>query len=258
MADFRMPILGADMKAGELVAWRKQPGDRVEKGEIIAEVETDKALVEIESMYTGVVEKLLVERGEKVPVGTVLAVIEAEEGEEEAPAPTAAPAAAPPPTPRPGRVARAVRAPSAAGRLRVSPVAQKLADDRGIDLAGVTGSGPGGRIMLHDVEAAIAAAAPKEAAPAPAPAAGAPSDRSLRMRQSIAAAMTRSHQEIPHFYIESVIDMSRAIDWLSQENAEPAGRAAAALRRAAGEGRGPGTEESAGVERESGRKTTSS
>jgi pyruvate dehydrogenase E2 component (dihydrolipoamide acetyltransferase) len=209
MADFVMPVLGADMKAGELITWLKKPGEKVEKGEVIAEVETDKALVEVESMFTGVVQKLLVEPGEKVPVGTLLAIITVEGPEEEAPeAAVAAP-------PAPGRRGRAVggpvRAPSAAGRLRVSPVAQQLADQKGVSLASITGTGPGGRIMLHDVEQAIALGV----APAPAPG---PEDRARRMRQSIAAAMGRSHREIPHFHIESVIDLGRAIEWLTETN----------------------------------------
>jgi pyruvate dehydrogenase E2 component (dihydrolipoamide acetyltransferase) len=93
-------------------------------------------------------------------------------------------------------------------------VAQKLADEKGVDLSGITGSGPGGRIMVHDVEEALAGAAGP-----PTPAAAPPVDRALRMRQGIAAAMSRSHREIPHFHIESVIDMSRAIAWLTEENA---------------------------------------
>jgi pyruvate dehydrogenase E2 component (dihydrolipoamide acetyltransferase) len=209
MADFRMPVLGADMKAGELVAWHKQPGDAIEKGEVIAEVETDKAVVEVESMYSGTVEKLLIDVGGKVPVGTVLATIRTEGPVEEA-APAAVPAAPPPPE-RQARVVAPVRR-QTAGRLTVSPVAQKLAAEKGVDLSGVSGSGPGGRIMLRDVEEAIARAA---AAPAPAATAA---DRALRMRQGIAAAMSRSHREIPHFHVESVIDMSSAIGWLTEEN----------------------------------------
>jgi pyruvate dehydrogenase E2 component (dihydrolipoamide acetyltransferase) len=207
MADFRMPILGADMQEGTLVAWLKQPGDAVEKGEIIAEVETDKAIVQIESMYTGVVERLLVEVDSKVPVGGVLAVIQTDEPEVET-ASAPAPAAAPPPSPRASAGA------SAAGRLRVSPVAQKLADEKGLDLTGITGSGPGGRIMLQDVETLLAGQVqPSE--PVPEPAAN---DRATRMRRGIAASMSRSHREIPHFHVASVIDMSRAIDWLTEAN----------------------------------------
>jgi pyruvate dehydrogenase E2 component (dihydrolipoamide acetyltransferase) len=193
------------MKAGELIAWLKQPGDSVQKGEVLAEVETEKATVEIESMFTGVVEQLLVQPGELVPVGTTLAVIRTE-----GPAEDQGPAAevTPPRPERPAREAPRLPQPQAAGRLRVSPVAQKLAAERGIDLSTITGHGPGGRIMLQDVEQAIERTS----------AVSQPIDRALRMRQSIAAAMTRSHREIPHFYIESVIDMDRAFTWLREEN----------------------------------------
>ena len=106
MAEFLMPILGADMKAGTLVAWRKQPGDDVRRGEIVAEVETDKADVEVEIFMNGILERILVEPGEKVPVGTPLATIRLAEGEAEIPAalPPAVPGApvvVPPPAARP-------------------------------------------------------------------------------------------------------------------------------------------------------------
>jgi len=210
MADFVMPVLGADMKAGELVAWLKQPGDEIRRGDVIAEVETDKAVIEIESMFSGTIEKLLLEPGDKVPVGSVMATIHAE-GAEPTIAPVAVQAA---PTPTGGRRPRGKgTTPAAAGgRLRISPVAQQLAAEKGIDLSSVTGSGPGGRIMVRDVEEVVAA---REAV-APSPPAVA--DRSVRMRQSIAAAMSRSHREIPHFHVQSVIDMSRAIAWLTEEN----------------------------------------
>jgi pyruvate dehydrogenase E2 component (dihydrolipoamide acetyltransferase) len=200
-----MPILGADMQEGTLVAWLKQPGDTVEKGEIIAEVETDKAIVQIESMYTGIVERLLVDVDSKVPVGGVMAVIQTNEPEVEAPS-SPVPGVTSPSSARPQ--ART----SAAGRLRVSPVAQKLADEKGLDLSGITGSGPGGRIMLQDVETLLAAQVqPSEPAAI---------DRATRMRRGIAASMSRSHREIPHFHVASVIDMSRSIDWLTEENAK--------------------------------------
>ena len=212
MADLVMPVLGADMKAGELVAWLKQPGDRVQKGDVFAEVDTEKAVVEVESMFSGVIERLLLSPGDKVPVGAVMADVRAE-GPEAAAA--AAPAVAPPAAAQRLAGPRPTIAPAAAaGRLRVSPVAQKLAEEKGIDLSTVAGTGPGGRVMLRDVEEAATRVAARPAAAAPAPA-----DRALRMRQSIAAAMSRSHREIPHFHVESVIDMSRAIAWLTAENA---------------------------------------
>jgi len=212
MADLVMPVLGADMKAGELVAWLKRPGDRVQKGDVFAEVDTEKAVVEVESMFSGVIERLLLSPGDKVPVGAVMAVVRAE-GPEAAAA--AAPAVAPPAAAQRLAGPRPTIAPAAAaGRLRVSPVAQKLAEEKGIDLSTVAGTGPGGRVMLRDVEEAATRVVARPAAAAPAPA-----DRALRMRQSIAAAMSRSHREIPHFHVESVIDMSRAIAWLTAENA---------------------------------------
>jgi pyruvate dehydrogenase E2 component (dihydrolipoamide acetyltransferase) len=214
MSEFLMPILGADMQSGTLVAWKKQPGDRVERGDIIAEVETDKADVEVEIFMTGILSTILVEPGTKVPVGTPLAVI-AEEGAAVAPGATAAP----PPSARPPRPAartvdagRPARTP-AGERLRVSPSAKQLASELHVDLATVTGTGPGGRIMRRDIEqAAGRAAAPPQAAP---PAAA---DRQARMRQAIAAAMTRSAREIPHFHLSTTIDMSRAMAWLTEEN----------------------------------------
>ncbi len=192
MADFVMPILGADMEAGTLVAWRKKPGDRVERGEIVADVETDKGAIEVEIFTSGVLEKILVAPGAKVPVGTVLAVVR-----EDRLVPTAAPAAPPPPTP---------------ARLRISPAARKRAEALGLDPAPLRGTGPDGAITLEDVEHA---AATKGAAAAPA-------DRQARMRQTIATAMARAKREIPHFYLGTTIDMQRATTWLAAQNLQRA------------------------------------
>lgn len=136
MAEFVMPSLGADMSAGTLIEWRKKVGDRVTKGEIIAEVDTDKAAIEIESFTTGVIEQLLVEPGTKVPVGTVMAIIR-EEGTARGERPMArgkegAEAASAPPTAEPRR-------------LRISPAAKQLAAELGIDPSTVQGTGPGAR-----------------------------------------------------------------------------------------------------------------
>jgi pyruvate dehydrogenase E2 component (dihydrolipoamide acetyltransferase) len=188
MTDFRMPSLGADMEAGKLIAWKIKPGDHVKRGDIVAEVETEKANVDVEVFASGTVHELLVAPGQKVPVGTVLARI-LEEGE--APAP---PLTAPP-----------------AERARVSPLAKKVAAELGIDVAAIHGTGPGGAITREDVERA---AAPQPAAmPAPAPA-----DFQAKMRHAIAAAMARSNREIPHYYLETQIDMHRALEWLQAEN----------------------------------------
>jgi pyruvate dehydrogenase E2 component (dihydrolipoamide acetyltransferase) len=209
MAEFLMPILGADMKEGTLTQWRKRPGDAIERGEIIADIETDKADVEVECFLTGVIETLLIEPGAKVPVGTPLAIIRTE-GAPEAPAPAPA---APPPAPAalpPRRPRRAAAPPLPAGRLRISPSARQLASELGLDLASVTGTGPNGRIMRRDVEAAAAAPAP--------PAVEEALDRQTRMRQAIAAAMGRSAREIPHFHVTLDVDMSRTMRWLAREN----------------------------------------
>jgi pyruvate dehydrogenase E2 component (dihydrolipoamide acetyltransferase) len=217
MAEFIMPILGADMKAGTLTEWRKQPGDRVERGEIIAEIETDKADVEVECFIAGVVERLLVEPGDKVPVGTPLAIIHTEGAEEVAPA--QAPTLAAPPlqvAPGPPRRRPAPPVPTpAAGRLRVSPSAKQLATELAVDLTTVTGTGPDGRIMRRDVE--LAAAPPVRPVEKPAEEAV---DRQTRMRQAIAAAMSRSAREIPHFHVTSDIDMGPAMAWLTKQNEE--------------------------------------
>jgi pyruvate dehydrogenase E2 component (dihydrolipoamide acetyltransferase) len=213
-----MPQLGADMSAGKLIQWRKKVGDRVQRGDIIADVETDKADIEVEVFSTGTIEKILIEPGEKVPVGTVMALIRQEGKPAAAEVPgipkevvvPAAPAV-PPPTPLPHAAQVAPPITEGAPRLHISPVARKLAADLGIDPATITGTGPGGRITLEDVQQAAQAQAAK---PAPAP----EMDRAARMRQAIGAAMARSKREIPHYYLSTTIDMSRALAWLTQEN----------------------------------------
>ena len=178
-----MPIRGADMTAGTLIAWRVRPGAVVQRGDTIAEVETDKGLIDVEVFVGGVVEKILVEPGATVPTGTVLALIREEAG--------AAVPAAPP---------------VAAGRPRISPLARRLAEDLGVDPASVTGTGPDGAITREDVERA-------------APAAPARGRLDLaRMRQTIGAAMARSKREIPHYYLATTIDLARARAWLAEEN----------------------------------------
>jgi pyruvate dehydrogenase E2 component (dihydrolipoamide acetyltransferase) len=212
MAEFVMPILGADMEAGTLVTWRKAPGDHVKRGDIIAEVESDKADIEVEVFIDGVIEKLLVEPGEKVPVGTPLALIR----EAGAPAGPIVPAPAPPigRAPAPVRPARRVFEISAAapGGAPTTPAARELARELDVDLTGVTGTGPEGRIQRRDVLSAARSRRPV------APAAPTDLDRQNRMRLAIASVMSRSAREIPHFHVASTIDVSRAIDWLREEN----------------------------------------
>jgi pyruvate dehydrogenase E2 component (dihydrolipoamide acetyltransferase) len=204
MADFPMPKLGADMTAGTLVAWHIKPGDRVKRGDVVAEVETDKGVIDVEIFSDGVVEKLLVEPGEKVPVGTVLAVIQ----EDGAAAPSVPPASAAPPA----VTATPATALAEVGRRCISPAARELARKLGVDVANVPGTGPGGAITREDVERAAAAAKPVLPPAPPTP------ERLARMRQTIAAAMSRSKREIPHYYLSTTIDLHRALTWLAEEN----------------------------------------
>lgn len=195
-----MPSLGADMEAGTLVRWLVHPGDTVARGDLVAVVQTEKADVEIEVFTAGVIEEIRVKEGEKVPVGTVLAIVRAP-GEEAAPpaAPLAAapPAAPPPPAPGPQPV-----------RLPASPAARRRAEELGLDLSRVRGTGPEGSVTLRDVEEASGATAAAER----------PADRQARMRAAIAATMARSNREIPHYYLETRVDVGRALEWMAQEN----------------------------------------
>lgn len=236
-----MPQMGAEMKEGTILRWLKKEGDPVERGEIIAEIETDKANVEIEAFEGGVFRKALAREGDTVPVGTVIAIIGAPDEDISAylgAAPDEGTRVAATATAResepaeskqaefPAAVAQApAHAPAAPpraedGRVRASPLARRLAQELGIDLRQVRGTGPDGRIVRRDVEAFAAqrAAAPApapapEAAPAAAPAA-APSGIEVvpmsRMRQAIARNMAASKREAPHYYLTLDVDMTEA------------------------------------------------
>ena len=207
-----MPALGAEMEAGTLVEWLKHPGDVVKRGDIIAVVDTEKGAIEIEVFEDGVVEKTIVEPGQKVPVGTVLAMIRGSGPEPaETIVPSASVLAATPPSGVPPPSLPSVHAEP--GRIRVSPMARKVATDLGIDLTRVAGTGAQGAITREDVERAAAAAQ----GPRPTPGA-VPRDRATAIRTAIAAAMARSKREIPHYYLSSTIDMSGALAWLRTEN----------------------------------------
>jgi pyruvate dehydrogenase E2 component (dihydrolipoamide acetyltransferase) len=215
MGQFRMPSLGADMEAGTLTEWLVKPGDRVKHGDIIAVVETQKGAIEIEVFEGGAVQSLLLEPGATVPVGTPMAEIlgAADTAEKALPAPIAAlPTAAAVAAPAPA----APRPAPTGGIHRASPAARKLAAEKGIDLATLSGSGPEGAIVYVDVEAALRTAPVGKPAPEKPTA---PPDLSA-MRTAIAAAMARSKREIPHYYLEHSIDLAVAQSWLSQANAE--------------------------------------
>jgi pyruvate dehydrogenase E2 component (dihydrolipoamide acetyltransferase) len=223
MAEFTMPALGAAMENGTLVEWRKQPGERVERGEIIAEIETEKGAIEVECFQTGVVDRLLVEPGSKVPVGAPMAILR---DVAEAPAPVVTPAPAPPATPAPAPappaaappaaapppaapppVTRAAAAAPARPSVRASPFARRRAGELGVDLTALAGTGPHGAITVEDVERAGAAGAAAAAEPA-----------ADRMRRAVGAAMARSKREIPHFYASHLLDVDAAMRWLAEQN----------------------------------------
>ena len=213
MIEFKLPALGSDMDEGTLLAWKVGVGDTVKKGQVVAIVDTSKAAVDIESWQEGTVHQLIAEPGQKMPVGTVMATFleagEAAPARVGAGATAAAPAAAAPPPP--------AAAPGAAGapatRRMISPAARKHAEEKGIDLDRVTGTGPHGAVTLDDVERAAAAQ------PAAAPEPARPSDRSADMRRTIAAAMSRSKREIPHYYVAEDIPLAQALAWLQAANA---------------------------------------
>jgi pyruvate dehydrogenase E2 component (dihydrolipoamide acetyltransferase) len=163
-----------------------KPGDAVRRGDIVAVVDTDKAEIEVEVWQDGVIDRILVPPGQKVPVGTVLATLRAV-----------------------GAATTGEVEPAAVERVRATPLARRLARERGVDLASLAGSGPRGAVTEGDVLAAT---------PAPAPPQPQREDRSANMRRAIAAAMARSKREIPHYYLETDLDFGAARAWLEAEN----------------------------------------
>lgn len=209
MANFVMPKLGADMTEGTLVAWRIKPGEAVRRGDIIADIETDKGVIEVEIFATGVIDQLLIQPGAKVPVGTSLATVR-----EEGVAAVSTPLTGPPTT---------TSATAEVSRLKISPSARELARKLGVDPSKVQGTGRGGAITREDIEKTAAKPmVPLTPTPSPpkrrAETSGSPAERQARMRQAIAAAMVRSKREIPHYYLSTTIDMHNALVWLAQQN----------------------------------------
>ncbi len=210
-----MPSLGSDMEKGTLVEWMKKPGDTVRNGDVVAVIETEKGAIEIEAFESGIFERALVELGQTVPVGTAIAIID---GARAAPAPEPVrPAPAPPPPARVAVVAPAPPRPTA--EIKASPAARKLAEERGIDLATIKGSGPEGSIVYVDVENAVAKGAiavEKREPPKKKPA----GPDLAAMQTIIAAATARSKREIPHYYLTHEVDITDALTWLAKTNAK--------------------------------------
>lgn len=211
MTEFRMPSLGADMEDGLFVEWMVKPGDHVTRGQVVCAVETQKGAVDVEIWDAGVIEELVAEPGQRIPVGGVLARLS---GADEAPAPHPEPPRAAVPADRPPRPAPARRkATAAAERLHISPAARRRATELGLDVATLR-PGADGVVHLADVEAA-SRPAPKSA---PRPVAG-DDARRVAMREAIAAAMARSKREIPHYYLDTLINVEPALRWLEARNA---------------------------------------
>lgn len=257
-----MPKLGFDMQEGTLVCWVKLEGDEVNKGDVLAEIETDKATVEVESGFSGAVARHLVNQGDVVPVGTAIAIIaapgekieDASKIQEPSPekTPTAERASKQPTAEKP--VSQPLTEKSSApseterggdGRTRATPLARKVASEKGIDLRQVRGTGPGGRIQRSDVEealravasqAATAAPAVGAAVPAPSPAkspaqlppapiwsgAAAVSDDEVikvsRLRGAIGRRMVESKTQVPHFYITRTYKFEKVMELRRQLN----------------------------------------
>ncbi len=243
MSEVVMPRLSDTMEEGELAKWLKNVGDPVSKGDVLAEIETDKATMDLEAFESGVLEQQLVAAGTVVPIGTPVAVIGDGSGKSSAPAAPAAPAAAEEPPAKvqaPAQAAKSEPAPAApasaaparspaAGlpadsRLRTSPLARKIAKERGIDLAAIEGSGPQGRIVRADVEAAgsgsAASVGQKTAAQ--------PSAEGERVApgkiRTVAAKRLSVSQAVPHFFLTSVVDVEKLLSFRSDLNEALAGQ----------------------------------
>jgi len=246
--DVLMPKLSDTMEEGKILRWLKQPGERVKVGDVLAEVETDKANMELEAFDDGTLAEVRTGEGESAPVGAVIATLAAP-GEaaaaapppKAAPAPAAKAAAKPAPAPKPAAASPAPNAataparesrrptplrrvepeapPPPVARVRASPLARKLAAERGVDITTVTGTGPGGRIVERDVPAGGELAAPRVEAPAPSPrpaarpAAPQPGTRVplTKIRRTTAKRLAEAKRDIPHFYASADVLMDEAV-----------------------------------------------
>lgn len=251
--NIEMPKLSDTMTEGTLIKWHKKVGDSVEIGDILAEIETDKATMEMEAFDDGTITEILIQEGEKAVIGGILAVLDGDTGAAPAPsAPTvsATPVAATATTPQETTAPAASFPANSGDRLKASPLARKVAADLGVDLANVAGSGPAGRIVKNDVQAAASspakAASPspdasaaaalaasvkaKSAAPAPAAAPAQPilavakeGDERIElssMRKIIASRLLTSKTTIPHFYLHVEVDAAPLMALRQQVNAQ--------------------------------------
>ncbi len=248
MAEVSMPRLSDTMQEGTISHWIKKIGDEIKKGDILAEVETDKANMEVESYDTGILEKILVQEGETAPIGQAIAIIGSGQGTSTAdtqkPAQPAQATTTSQPHAQVSQEAAAASSPakttassgtnsstaSNGSRLKVSPLARRIAEEHGIDLSQVQGTGPGGRIVRDDLEELLEKqrAAPATTQPAaqaatqtaveqavPTAAQATPADTEVialsSMQKTVARRLTESKQNVPHFYVSNEIDMTDAL-----------------------------------------------
>jgi pyruvate dehydrogenase E2 component (dihydrolipoamide acetyltransferase) len=232
MSEITMPRLSDTMQEGTVARWLKKPGDEIKKGDILAEIETDKATMDLEAYEAGTLQQIMVQEGETVPIGQVVAFI----GTGAAVPQPAQPAPAPAPVESPSEAETSAQSKEPAtiesgerGAIKASPLARRMAEEHDIDLSRVQGTGPGGRIVRDDIEDALEqrgapaapAAAPKpttppEQVPVPAAPPGAPPPETeivklSRVQLLIARRLAESKQTIPHFYVSSEVDMTDAL-----------------------------------------------
>ena len=231
-----MPKLGFDMAEGLLVRWVKQVGENINKGDVLAEIETDKATVEVESSASGVVLQLIVDQGTMVPVNAPIAIVgeagekvdaptaeggttasKAEVKADEKPAPQATPTTAP---------VQQASSPIDSGPVKASPLAKKIARDQKVDLSHIQGTGPGGRIVRKDIEAALSSPQPTILSSKPVSVLGPPivslDDKVIqttKLRQAIGRRLVESKTTIPHFYVTHEFKMDALMDMRKQVNA---------------------------------------
>jgi pyruvate dehydrogenase E2 component (dihydrolipoamide acetyltransferase) len=205
MIEFLMPSLGADMEAGTLAEWLVKPGDQVKRGDIIAVVDTQKGLIDIEVFDAGTISELLIKENEKVPVGTIMALITSDKE-------TSIKKEEPKAEKKIEKEIQKMPVAEMPHIIKASPLAKRIAAEKGIDLTAVKGTGEEGAITKDDVERAIT----EKVAPMEEKKTGITEN----IRMAVAAAMSKSNREIPHYYLETKVDMSKALTWLSEANKE--------------------------------------
>ena len=209
MIEFKMPSLGADMEAGTLAEWSVKPGDIVKRGDIVAVVDTQKGLIDIEVFEEGTIRELLIKENEKVPVGTIMALIES--GKE---VPVKSEEKITEKIAKAEKAVEKITVTETRHSIKASPLARRIAAEKGIDLTTLQGTGEDGAISKDDVEKAIVEKM------APGKEKKITSAENIRM--AVAAAMSKSNREIPHYYLETKVDMSKALAWLGEANKQRA------------------------------------